>query len=390
LRHLVRHRWAIVTAITSILAVAPRTPAQQIVARLPPPSLPSALGNVYSSGPSGLLRDAPITPYPVNSNDRLADVPTITSAPSQAEIADRVYTSPNYLAAFSRRQPKSNAGTSTSNDSIRADSDENGNDDDSWPNISEPGPDMGDFPNSAFTLPKGGAQAEFSPVTLLKADRQNPNAYVTPFLLRYGLTDNVEFRLLGFGLTSVSGPSPTTGIGPPKLDMKVHLWNSRKQWLLPAASLEVYVTTAWGSRPFNSGWQPSINMNFDFPITKKLNLEWTVGYSGVRQGINVNTGEVFVPRFGFLVPGIHRAFNLNFDQFSASWAFEYEVSERLAFFFHGAHNGAIALNLGGGDIIGQGVFWKFNRRLIGFGSINEGLTPNLPPVAAQVGFAYAL
>src|SRR5215469_5286815 len=123
-------------------------------------------------------------------------------------------------------------------------------------------------------------------------------------------------------------------------------------------------------------------MNFDFPITKKLNLEWTVGYTGVQQAINLNTGEVFVPRFGFFVPGIHRQLNLNSDQFSVSWAFEYEVSDRLQFFFHGAHNGAILLNLGGGDIIGQGMFWKFNRQLLGFGSINEGVTPNLPPVAA--------
>jgi hypothetical protein len=209
-------------------------------------------------------------------------------------------------------------------------------------------------------------------------------------LLRYGVTDNVEFRLLGFGLTSIGGSSPTTGVGPPKIDMKVHLWDARKEGLLPAVSLEVYLTTTWGSPQFNAGWHPSVNLNFDRPITKKLNLEWTVGYTGVQQAINIQKLEVFVPRFGFLVPGIHRQLNLNEDQFSVSWAFEYEVSDRLELFFHGAHNGAILFNLGEGDVIGQGMFWKFSRRLMGFGSIDEGLTPNLPAVAMQIGFAYAL
>jgi hypothetical protein len=276
-----------------------------------------------------------------------------------------------------------------SNDDAGSNGNQDNGDDDAWPNIAEPGPDMGDYPNSAFTVPKGKAQVEFSPVSLLKADHQNPNAYAAPFLLRYGATDNVEFRMIGFGLTSVGGSSPSTGFSPLKLDMKVHLWNDRKQWLLPAASLEVYLTTNWGSPQFNSGWQPSINMNFDLPITKKLNLEWTVGYSGVRQAINIHTHEVFVPRFGFLVPGIHRTFNLNFDQFSASCALEYQASERLGLFLDYAHNGAILLNLGEGDIIGQGMFWKFTRRVMAFGSINEGLTSNLPPVAAQIGFAFA-
>jgi hypothetical protein len=365
--------------VAAMLWLATRAEAQDTIVRLPPTTPTPAARSRYSSSQIRTYGDAPTTPTLVGS-----------AGPGNKQILlsgeTSIYTSPEYLAALNRRQSNTQAGPTNSN----GNTDTSGDDDDSWPNISQPGPDMGDFPNSAFTLPKGGAQVEFSPVTLLKADRQNPNAYATPLLLRYGVTDNVEFRMLGFGLTSVGGPNPTTGVGPPKLDMKVHLWDARKQWLLPAASLEVYVTTAWGSRPFNSGWQPSINMNFDLPITKKLNFEWTVGYGGVQQAININTGEVFVPRFGFLVPGIHREFNLNFDQFSVSWAFEYEVTERLAFFFHGAHNGAIALNLGEGDIIGQGMFWKFNRRLVAFGSINEGLTPNLPPVAAQIGFAYAL
>ncbi|HWA99388.1 MAG TPA: hypothetical protein VG713_12890 [Pirellulales bacterium] len=258
-----------------------------------------------------------------------------------------------------------------------------------WPNISQPGPDMGDAPNSAYTLPKGGAQIEFSPATLLGRDRQSPPAYAAPFLLRYGLTDDVEFRVFGNGYNSIGGVDPFTGVSPPNLDMKVHLWDDAKKWLLPAASLEVYLTTTWGTPAFSSGWQPSINMNFDLPVTERLNLEWTLGYSGVQQALDVRTGERFVPRFNHVVSEFQRI-DSNAYQFSVQWAVEYQVTDRLDVFVDGFHNGALHLNVGSGDMVGQGIFWKFNYRFLGFASVSEGLTPNIASIGGQVGFAYAL
>jgi hypothetical protein len=267
---------------------------------------------------------------------------------------------------------------------------EPGKDPPKWPDIDDPGPDMGDFPNSAATLPKGRAYFEYAPVGLFNADRQNPQGYFSHFLVRYGVTDDVEFRVFSNGIVSLGGPQPTTGFGPLNLDMKVHLWNDRKEWLIPAASLEVFLLTTWGSKQFNGGWEPSINMNFDLPIAKKINLEWTFGYSGVQQAININTREVFIPRFNFVIPGIHRQFNLNFNQFSAQWAIEYEVNDQLEVFVHGFHNGAIFFNFGAGEMVGVGAFWKFSPRLKAFGSVNTGLTPTLPSIAAQLGLAVAL
>lgn len=259
-----------------------------------------------------------------------------------------------------------------------------------WPDISEPGPDMGNFPNSAFTLPKGRAYVEVSPVTLFTRDRQNPQGYIAPYLLRYGLTNDVEFRLFGNGLTHVGGSVPTTGFSPLNLDLKIHLWNDRKEWLIPAVSLEVFLLTPWGSSAFTSAWEPSLNLNFDLPITKRIGLEWTLGYGEVQQAINTSTNEVFVPRFNFLDPAIHRLLSRNFNQFSAQWAIQYEVNEQLDIFVHGFHNGAMLFNLGTGEMVGLGGFWKFNSRLTAFGSVNTGLTPNLPSLAAQFGFALAL
>src|SRR4029077_18369390 len=110
-------------------------------------------------------------------------------------------------------------------------------------------------------------------------------------------------------------------------------------------------------------------------------------YKGVQEAININTRETFVPRFNFLVPGIHRQFTPNFNQFSAQWAVEYEVTDQLQVFVHGFHNGAILFNLGSGEMVGAGLFWKVSPSLVGFGSLNSGLTPNLPSLAGQVGVA---
>ncbi|MCY2966865.1 MAG: transporter [Planctomycetota bacterium] len=259
-----------------------------------------------------------------------------------------------------------------------------------WPNISEPGPDMGDYPNSAFTLPKGRSYLEFSPFSYAAADSQNPSGYATPILLRYGLTDDVEIRLFGNGLTAVGGPSASTGFSPLVIDTKIHLWNDRREWLIPAVSLEAYVQTDWGSSQFDGGIQPSVNLNFDLPITKKTNLEWSMGFTGSQQAININTKSVFIPRYNYLVPGIHRQIDLAFEEFGLQWAIEHQVTERFQVFLHGFHNRAAFPGQGQGEMVGTGLFWRISPRLMGFGSVNTGLTDNVPPLSTQIGFAMAL
>lgn len=258
-----------------------------------------------------------------------------------------------------------------------------------WPDLKTPGPDMGDYPNSAFTLPKGRCQIEVSPVTLANADRHNPASYNAPFLLRYGLTDDVEFRVFGNGITRDGGRHPFTGLSPLALDIKVHLWDDRKEWLIPAVSLEVFVQTVWGSQEFNGGWQPSLNLNFDLPITRKLNLEWTVGFAGVQDAVDVVTGERFIPRHHRIDLFTQRA-NLNVNQPTFQWALEYEVTEKLGLFIHGFRNGAVLFQQGAGDMIGAGMMWTVAPRLLVFGSLNTGLTPNLPSINGQLGFAVPL
>jgi hypothetical protein len=268
------------------------------------------------------------------------------------------------------------------------DSDDDDDDTDEWPNIREPGPDLGDFPNSAYTLPRGRAYIEQCPLTLAAADRFTPSAYAWPFLLRVGLTDDVEFRLMSAGLTSVGGPQPTTGFSPLIFDLKVHLWDEQMDWLLPAVALEVYIQSEWGSQAFNGGTQPSLNLNMDLPITVRTNLECTVGYSGVQDALEVKTGERFIPRHNFKVPVLHLA-NLTVNQFSVQWAVEQELTDRLEVFVTGYYSGGVFLKHGAGTAVGGGLFWTINRRLICYTGCFAGIDDATPPVSGLVGFTYA-
>lgn len=256
------------------------------------------------------------------------------------------------------------------------------------PEIKDPGPDMGDFPNSAATLKQGRSMIEMAPLTFVTKDRRAPAAYAWPFLLRYGVTDDVEFRLLGNGLTGILGDEGTTGFSPLTFDLKVHLWDAEPATLRPASSLEVAILTEWGSRAFQGGTQQSVALNFDFPLSERLQLEWTVSYMSVLDSLVVATGERFVPRFNFEVPVLHRE-NLNINQFAVQWALEYEVSERLQLFVHGYYNGAVFLQQGSGSVAGSGFFWTCNRHWVIFGSCNAGLDDSVAPLSVQTGVAFA-
>lgn len=258
------------------------------------------------------------------------------------------------------------------------------------PDISKPGPDMGDYPNSAFTLPKGRSYIEFAPFTYQTADPQTTSAsYNFPFLYRYGITDNVEFRLLGSGLTAVYAPGDrVVGLSPLIVDTKIHLWDDKMESWRPAASLEVYLQTNIGSPEFRSGIQPSLNLNLDFPITKKTNIEMTFGYTGVQDAVNVVTGHVFVPRFHRIVPLVHN-FNLDVLQFAYQWAIEQQVTDKFQVFVHGYYNGPILLQSGPGTVAGVGYFYQFSKRATMFNSYNFALDQFAAPFSTQAGLAFA-
>lgn len=254
------------------------------------------------------------------------------------------------------------------------------------PDISEPGPDMGDFPNSAFTLKKGRSYVEFSPATYSARNSKNAATYSTPFLLRYGVTDDVEFRLIGNGITTVSDPTPSTGVGVLVFDTKIHMWDDKMEYFIPAASFEAFLQTDLGSPVYQSGTQPSININMDFPFTDDTNFELTVGYSGSLMTVAFLRGAPLpldVRRRGEMeIP-------VNTYTFSLQWALEQDITDQFQLFLHGYYNQPIESPYGASVVVGTGFFYELNQRTIFFGSLNAGLSDIPAPVQAQFGLALA-
>jgi hypothetical protein len=86
--------------------------------------------------------------------------------------------------------------------------------------IRDPAPDTANFPNSAYTIAKGRVYIENSPLGLYSASPNGLPArvYQWEYLLRYGLTDNLELRIFSNGLTYQAREgrqAPIFGYSPP-------------------------------------------------------------------------------------------------------------------------------------------------------------------------------
>ena len=148
-------------------------------------------------------------------------------------------------------------------------------------NVTLPGPDTANFPNSAFTLPKGRAYIENSPATFFGKSRSFAAQYNWEFLLRYGLTDDLEFRLFSSGYSATLSHPRTTGFSPLAFDFKYHMWDENLDLHIPAAGAEIYILTPFGSNYFSGGTQPSIALLLDHTLPFDILLEHNFGLTGI-------------------------------------------------------------------------------------------------------------
>jgi hypothetical protein len=105
-------------------------------------------------------------------------------------------------------------------------------------------------------------------------------SYSWNYLLRMGLTDRVEFRLYGNGLSWQAaglGQPETTGFAPLVFDTKIHFFEENKELFIPATGLEVYIQTPWGSPAFDAGTQPGITLLFLNSLPWGWEVNWNVG-----------------------------------------------------------------------------------------------------------------
>lgn len=237
--------------------------------------------------------------------------------------------------------------------------------------IRNPGPDTADFPNSPFTLPKGGIYVETSPVYFESAVRNvSPPTYTWEYLLRFGLTDHVEFRLYGNGLTVLIPPagapsgSGEVGFSPIVFDSKIHFWEQGDAGWLPATGIEVYVQSDFASTFLQQGTQPGVMMLFDWAITESITFELNAGV--VSQVTRTDT-LIYTDAF----------------QFSLGR----ELGEDLEVFIHG-FQGQAALPRGQSEsAIGGGFKRVVGDRWAFFGSWNAGFEKIGPASIFYVGGA---
>ena len=247
--------------------------------------------------------------------------------------------------------------------------------------IRDPDPDTANFPNGAYTLPKGRMMIENSPVGFYGPSTITPPQYNWEFLLRYGLTDNLELRIFSNGLTATKGKGATTGFSPLAFDFKMNFWEENTKYWIPAMGVEIYIQTTFGSPAFNSGTQPSVSLLFDHTLPWGFSYEHNFGLTG-------NEGP----------------FRLNIYQFSYQWSLEHQVVKDFNVFWQGFYNASALPRLRRfllpeliraqtrnptAVVTGAGGIWTVNDRLAIYGSYNVGLTQFSPTTIALLGFAVA-
>jgi hypothetical protein len=258
------------------------------------------------------------------------------------------------------------------------------------PDIANPGPDLANWPNSAFTLPQGRAYVEFEPFSYTAGFNDGapqPAQYAMDFLLRYGLTDDIELRIFGNGPTRTLGANQAWNFSPLAFDTKVHIFNEHQNWFLPALGVEAYIQTQWlGNQTTNSGTQPSINFNFDQSLPWEVDFEYNLGAVRTQQSIN---GE-----------------RTNVWDFSFQWSVQRDFFDSdVALFLHGYLNAPslpripnsmsasalIATDTSNYEqnVVGGGFLWTVNSRLAMWGQTSFGTNRASPSLLSNIGLALA-
>jgi hypothetical protein len=253
--------------------------------------------------------------------------------------------------------------------------------------IRDPDPDTANFPNGAYTLPKGRAYIENSPLGLYGASKNTPKIYQWEYLLRYGLTDNLELRIFSNGLTAQAAmgkQKSVTGYSPLAFDFKANFWEENTKYHIPAMGLEVYLQTTFGSPAFNGGTQPSMNLLFDQSLPLGIGFEYNFGIAGIQNGLGLTK-----------------------YQFNFAWSFQREVVKDFDIFVHGFYNESGLPRLAQfrhvknfaslvsqatipiANVVGVGAIKTVNDRFAIFGSYNFGTTGGSPHTIALTGFAVA-
>jgi hypothetical protein len=238
--------------------------------------------------------------------------------------------------------------------------------------VAFPGPDTANFPDSPFTLPKGRSMIETIPCSYAFPGPGTPASWSWPFLMRTGLTDDVELRFYSQGPTVVgaaAGQPGYDGFAPLVFDIKMHLWGERDWRYWPVVGVEAFLVSGIASRPFQVGTEPGLQLLVEHRLPGDIIVEWNVGYYG--------SGDPSLPD------------DLSSPYVGASWAVQKQLREDFSVFYQGFFNNANFPYFPSDLVSGFGAQWNATRRLALFGSYNWSLDGKGSPSGGYAGFAYA-
>jgi hypothetical protein len=239
----------------------------------------------------------------------------------------------------------------------------------------DPGPDLANFPNSSITLKQGGFYFESTPLSYYGSSPGASSQWSLPYLLRYGLVDDVELRLFSNGLTFQGN---NLAASPLAFDTKAHLGAYESDLFNASVGIEAYVQSSQflASTSLKQPLQYSATLLVDHQLPWDLSFGWNVGF--LRQ----------------MAEGLTRS------KPTFQWALQKNLNEDWAVFIQGFHNAAtlpsIPVSAYGFkmdhdlDVMGFGAQWIISDRYSVFGNMNFGLTPISPKEIAMVGFAFSL
>lgn len=245
------------------------------------------------------------------------------------------------------------------------------------PDIRNPGPELPTYPENVDTLPAGTAYVELS-AGYLGRDRGEPGRYNTPFLLHYGVIENVELRLYDNGFTWYESHQGYRGFEPLSFGSLIHIMDEKPAYFLPSIAFEPIVTTnLLGNANTTGGVQPILMLTFQNTLPEDIQFNYTFGALRVRNGLGRDDW-----------------------QFQFQWALQRQAFfEDLQLFVHGTYNtmtgtspdaaAAQTTFMVGQSVIGGGFIYTLNERLALFGQASGGLNADTPAMVSWTGFSVA-
>ncbi len=258
------------------------------------------------------------------------------------------------------------------------------------------GIDRANFPNSAYTLLQGDFILEVNPVGSTGAYLKFPSTVnLGGYLVRYGLIDRIELRLISNGYTettnyihetyplNINTTYHTYGFNPLNFDTKIHLWDERSAYHLPAAGFEFqWQSNVLASASRQGPTEPNFSLNFDQQLPFDIGFEYNIGI----QRLSGQGGIGYQPWRPL-----------------ASWSFQHDIFKDLAFFVNGRYNDlnlpAVSESINNiiithraitnsPHMVGAGMAWTVNDYIGIYWNAAAGVTSSSPAYQVYTGFAW--